>query len=233
MRTFTRVEAVAAVVVACSAVFAAPAAAQEETLYLTKFADPAETAVDWGFPSDSTEVSEDGFTASIEPGALVLTLDGARNAWLGPDFGSHGIDGLPADQAIEAREDSVRGDDSALFGVRCRTSATGKTNGYGFVIATDGYYAIARYKNGKATVLVNKRGTKHTDAVEPLGPNTVRGACVGKKKTTLTLSVNGEKVASVVDASPPRIGDQADVYVEVADGAQATTEFTGFAAHSL
>jgi hypothetical protein len=209
--------------------------AQEETIYETQFLDTAQTAADWSLPAGTTEVTEDGFSATTTPGALTLSLDGASNAFLGPDFGSGGIESLAADQAIEARVASSTGDKSALFGVACRAKFGKNAVGYSFLIGTDGYYTIGRFDgrgNGKA--IVNAKGTKHTDAVDPTGFNIVRGECAGKKKVTLTLLVNGEKVASIVDKAPPKkLGVQAYVVTEVAKGKRTTTEFSGFAAHSL
>jgi hypothetical protein len=233
-RTIRAVSAIAIVFVLAAAV-AGPAGAQEETVYETQFLDTAQTATDWSFPAGTTEVTEDGFSAATTPGALTLSLDGASNAFLGPEFGSGGIDGPAADQAIEARVGSSTGDKSALFGVACRAKFGKNAVGYSFLIGTDGYYTIGRFDGrGNAKAIVNAKGTKRTDAVDPTGFNIVRGECVGKKKVTLTLLVNGEKVASIVDKAPPKkFGDNAYVVTEVAKGKKTTTEFTGFAAHSL
>jgi hypothetical protein len=204
-----------------------PVAAQGEAIYLTKFLDPAEDASEWGFPDGETEVTEDGYTAAFTEGALTVTLDDAPNVWLYPDDLE-----LPADQAVEARIASSTGDDSALFGVACRADLP--SAGYVFLVGIDGYYTIGRYDGGTAKAIVNAKGTKRTDAVDPEGLNIVRGECVGKKKVTLTLSVNDEEVASFVDKKPPkRVGSNATVVTEVADGETTTTEFTGFAVNGL
>ena len=204
-----------------------PCAAQGEVVYLTKFLDPAEDASEWGFPQGATEVTDDGYTAAFTDGALTVTLDGAPNAWLYPD----GLE-LPADQAVEARIASSTGDDSALFGVACRADLP--SVGYAFLVGTDGYYTIGRYRRGTPKAIVNANGTKRTDAVDPEGVNVVRGECVGKKKVKLTLFVNGEKVASFVDKKPPkRVGSNATVVTEVAEGETTSTEFTGFAVNGL
>jgi hypothetical protein len=227
MRRIARwIVVVTAALVMVSAV-GAPVAAQGEVLYLTKFLDPAEDASDWGFPRGATEVAEDGYTAAFTEGALTVTLDGTPTAWLYPDDLE-----LPANQAVEARIASSIGDDSALFGVACRADLP--SAGYVFLVGTDGYYTIGRYRRGAAKAIVNAKGTKRTDAVDPEGFNLVRGECVGKKKVTLTLFVNGEEVASFVDKKPPkRVGRSATVVTEVADGESTTTEFTGFAVSRL
>jgi hypothetical protein len=231
----TRAVSATAIVFVLAAAVGGSAGAQEQTLYETQFLDPAQTGADWGFPNGATEVTDNGFSEAITPGTLTLSLDGAPNAWLNPEFGPDGVAELPADQAIEARVASSTGDKSALFGVACRAAFGKNSVGYSFLIGTDGYYTIGRYDGrGNAKAIVNAKGTKRTDAIDPTGFNIVRGECVGKKKVTLTLLVNGEKVASIVDKAPPKkFGDKAYLVTEVAKGKKTTTEFTGFAAHSL
>ncbi|HEU5300701.1 MAG TPA: hypothetical protein VFW06_00530 [Acidimicrobiia bacterium] len=228
MGRITRTVSTVGVLFALGAALCGPAAAQGETIYETQFRDPARAASEWEFPDDVTDVTEDGFTAALTPGALTVALDGAPNAWLSPE-----IRDLPADQAIEARIASSTGDESALFGVACRAALN--SVGYVFLAGIDGYYTIGRLDGrGNAKAIVNASGSKRSDAIDPLGPNVVRGECVGKKRVTLTLFVNGEKVASTVDRSPPeKIGRRAYVVTEVANGEKTTTEFTGFAAHAL
>ncbi len=218
---------VAVVAIAIFAAVGGPVSALGGPIYLTKFLDPAQDAADWGFPHGETAVSEDGYTAAFTDGALTVTLDGAPNVWLYPDD----LD-LPADQSVEAQVASSTGDESALFGVACRADLP--SVGYAFLVGTDGYYTIGRYNQGKAKAIVNAKGSKRTDAVDPDGINVVRGECVGKKQVTLTLSVNGEEVVSFVDEKPPkRVGANATVLTEVAEGETTTTEFTGFAVSGL
>ncbi len=204
------------------------ASAQGEAVYETNFADPAQAASEWGFPDGETSVSEDGYTAAITQGEFALALDGAANARLGPD-----ISGLPADQAIEATITSSTGHESAVFGVACRTKINAA--GYVFLVGWDGYFTIGRFDdrgNGKA--LVNAKGNATTAAVNVTNPNVVRGECVGTKKVTLTLFVNGETVAKATDPSPPKkLGKRAWVVTEVEPGKKTTTNFSSFAVSAL
>lgn len=218
--------AVVAVVLATAV--CGPAVAQGATIYETQFLDPARAASDWGFPKGATDVTDKGFAAALTPGALTVTIDGAANAWLSPEIGD-----LPADQAIEARIASSTGDESALFGVACRAAL--HSVGYVFLIGTDGYYTIGRFDGrGNGNAIVNAKGTKRSDAVDPIGPNTVRGECVGRRRVTLTLFVNGEQVVSTVDKKPPKkLGTRAFAVTEVAKGKRTATELTGFAVHAL
>jgi hypothetical protein len=228
MGRITRTVSAAGLALALGTAVCGPAGAQGETIYETQFLDPAQAASEWNFPKGATDVTEKGFTAAFTPGALTVALDGAPNAWLNPDIAD-----LPADQAIEARIASSTGDTSALFGVACRAAL--HSAGYVFLVGTDGYYTIGRFDGrGNAKAIVNAKGTKRTDAVDPLGFNIVRGECVGKKHVKLTLFVNGEKVASKVDRAPPKkLGDRAFVVTEVAKGKLTATEYTGFAVHAL
>jgi hypothetical protein len=228
MGRITRTVAAVGVVLVVTTGVCGPALAQGETIYETQFPDPAQAAAEWsGFPKGATEVTAKGYTAAFTPGALTVTLDGAINAWFSPDLGK-----LPADQAVEARIGSSTGDDSALFGVACRAEL--HSVGYVFLVGTDGYYTIGRFDGGKGKAIVNAKGTKRTRTVDPTGFNIVRGECVGKKQVTLTLFVNGERVASVVDKSPPKkVGARTFAVTEVAKGQQTATEYTGFAVHAL
>jgi len=200
--------------------------AQGATEYETDFADPAQAASEWGFPDGETSMTEDGFSAEITPGDLAVSLDGAPNAWLSPD-----VSGLPTQLAVEAEVTSNTGDASALFGVACRAKL--HSAGYAFLVGTDGYYTIGRFDHGKAKALVNAKGTATTAAVNASAPNTVRGECTGKKKVSLALFVNGEKVATAVDPSPPKLGQRAFVVTEVERGKQTTTDFASFAVTAL
>jgi hypothetical protein len=211
------------------------ASAQSETIYETQFLDPAQAAVEWEFPPGETEVTEDGYTAAFTAGAFTVTLDGAPNARFYPAFGGADIAALPTNQAVEARIASSSGDASALFGVACRAALDPQTVGYFFLVGADGYYTIGRYDGrGNVKAIVNANGSKRTDTVDPSDFNIVRGECTGKKKVRLALYVNGEKVVSIVDKSPPKkLGSNALIVTEVAEGESATIEFTGFAAHAL
>jgi hypothetical protein len=235
MTRIARVASAAGVALVLATALCGAAVAQTDTIYETQFLEPAQVASEWGFPDGTTRVVEDGYTAELSPGALAITLQDTTNAWLSPDFGVGEIPALPADQAIEARIASNTGDESALFGVACRAQIDQPSVGYVFLVGTDGYYTIGRYDGrGNVKAIVNAKGTKRTDAVDPRDVNVVRGQCVGKSKVKLTLFVNDEKVVSTVDKKPPKqLGDQAYVVSEVAEGEISETAFTGFAAHSL
>lgn len=197
-----------------------------DSIYATDFSDPAATSVEWRFQDGATTETGDGYSLALTAGAFTISLDGVPNFSVSPAAGS-----LPNDQVVEATIAKATGDSSVLAGVVCRGSRDDDV-GYAFVIATDGYYTIGAYAGPGSKRLVNAKGTKRTDAIDPAGPNTVRGACtsIGKKKVRLTLFVNDHKVASVVDrTSPSKIGPDASLLTEVAKGQPADVTFSSFA----
>ena len=195
-------------------------------IYTTEFSDPAATSTEWGFQDGATTETGDGYTLAATPGAFTVSLDGIANLWVSPEAGS-----LPVDQVVTATIAKATGDSSVQAGVVCRGSLE-NDQGYGFVIATDGYYTIGSFAGPGAKRLVNAEGAKRTNAIDPAGPNTIRGRCtsIGKKRVRLTLFVNDRKVASVVDrTSQSKIGPDAYLLTEVAKGRPATVTFASFA----
>lgn len=219
-------------VITWTSIAASPASAQAapgETIYETQFADTAQAAEEWDLPADGSPDAGDGFSFALEPGTLVVTLDGAPNVWISPNVAD-----LPRDQIVEARLSPRSDAEPSLFGVACRARLEPRSLGYVFAIASDGYYTIAKYDgSGKARKLVNAgKNERFTDAVDPEGPNIVQGDCIGSKQVKLTLSVNGEKVASFVDKKPPKVGDSIYVVSEAGDGPESVLDVTGFAVSS-
>jgi hypothetical protein len=209
---------------------AAPAAlAQSDVIYTTDFSDPTEAAAQWGFPRGETSETGEGYSLDMTPGALVVSLSGLPNFWITPNRDEVGE--LPDDQVVETTIDEINGDDSTATGVMCRGSADDDL-GYVFLIATDGYFTIGDV-SGKATALVNKNGNKRSDAIDPNGPNTVRGECttvdrIGTNGVRLTLYVNDEKVASVVDRSAAEVGPEAWIFTQVDRNRRAEVHFSSF-----
>jgi hypothetical protein len=201
-------------------------AGPEEAVYSTDFADPAAAATEWQFPTGETTETGKGYTLALTSGAFFVGLNGAKNLWLSPDVAS-----LPTDQVVETTIAEMTGDSSVLAGVVCRGDLH-RDLGYGFVVATDGYYAIGAYAGPGVKRLVNAKGTKRTSAIDPAGPNTVRAECAndGKRKVRLTLFVNDQKVASVVDrTSPSKTASGAFLLTEVDEGQPGQVTYSSFA----
>ena len=221
-------------VVACSIAGSALAPAgwagaqTDRPVYETDFADPASASTEWELPDGATEETGDGYSLALTPGALQVTLDGAKNLWLSPELRR-----LPANQYVEATIGTFAGDESELGGVVCRGSLDDDL-GYAFLLGFDGYYTIADFSGKGARKLVNKGGDT-TGAVGPVGPNVVRGECtsIGGGKVRLTMYVNGEKVASAVDPSPAKVGPGAYLLTEVAPDSVADLTYTSFAVGSI
>lgn len=213
-----------ALAVAILATAAAPAAAAlGDEIYSTDFSDPDEASQEWGFADGATSERGTGYSLELTPGALEVHLTKVPNFWVTPDAGS-----LPDDQVVETTIEEATGDDSTTAGVACRGSLDDDL-GYLFLIGTDGYYTIGDI-SGTAHALVNKNGKKRSDAIDPSGPNTVRGECVdaGKRGVRLTMYVNDEKVASVVDPDASPVGTSAYVVVEVDRSRPANVSFSSF-----
>ena len=205
----------------------APAGAQDEPIYETRFGDPEQSALEWELPEGVTSVTDDGYTTAFTPGALTVSLETAPNAWHNPYIAD-----LPRDQAVEALIASSTGDASALFGVGCRADLPNV--GYVLLVGTDGFYTIGRYAGGKGRRSSPRRSRNTPTSSTRSASTSVRGECVGKKKVKLTLFVNDEKIVSVVDKSPPKkFGTLALIVNEVTEGEQATTEYAGFSVDAL
>jgi hypothetical protein len=80
------------------------------------------------------------------------------------------------------------------FALVCRQEDT--RNYYLLGVTSDGRYNIAKYRDGKLRSLTG--GLQPSDAIGS-NENRIRARCIGLRPTTLTLSVNGELVASKYD----------------------------------
>jgi hypothetical protein len=199
------------------------ATAQGDVVYTTEFADLTDASVEWGFESSATTETGNGYSLELVPGALNVRVTTLSNFWISPEIGA-----IPDDQVVEATIADASGDDSVTAGVVCRGSLEDDL-GYVFLIGTDGFYTIGD-ASGAARALVNKKGTKRSDAIDPAGPNTVRAECVdvGSSGVRLTMFVNDEKVASVVDRSASEVGPEAWLVTEVDRSRQADVSFSSF-----
>jgi len=81
------------------------------------------------------------------------------------------------------------------FGAICRFKDNG--NFYGFVISHDGYFGIFKSIEGVITPLMKPEGMQYSEVIRQGGiVNHIQAICQG---STLTLSVNGEELASIGD----------------------------------
>ena len=99
------------------------------------------------------------------------------------------------DVEIEVDATKVAGERNNRFGIICR--AVDPNNFYTFVISSDGYYGIGKIKD-RNYALIGMQSLQPSNAIE-LGSatNHIRADCI---KDTLTLTVNGKKLAEVKDS---------------------------------
>ena len=82
------------------------------------------------------------------------------------------------------------------FGVICRFK--NNENFYGMVISHDGYYGIFKNIEGNIQPLLQPEGMRYSEIIRQGGiVNHIQATCRGK---SLSLTVNGEKLASVDDS---------------------------------
>lgn len=95
---------------------------------------------------------------------------------------------------VDTNQVSAPDNDNNSYGVACREQGDG--NGYYLLISGDGGYAIIKAQGNEFTPLVEWTAS---DAVKKgNATNHIEATCKG---TTLTLSVNGTRVATVEDSS--------------------------------
>jgi hypothetical protein len=100
------------------------------------------------------------------------------------------------DTIVEAEARWVSGARDGHYGILCRYRSPGDF--YYFAITADGLYAIMRVENGVPSVLSGE-GFRPSPAVRTGGEaNELRATCRGED---LSLSVNGEELAAVVDTA--------------------------------
>jgi hypothetical protein len=98
------------------------------------------------------------------------------------------------DVSIEVDATKVAGPDDNLFGILCRYQD--ENNFYLFVIGSNAYYEVGKYKHGEYSVIEDTWG--FSDAIHKgRTTNRIRADCIG---STLTLYVNDLKLVEVSDS---------------------------------
>ncbi len=96
--------------------------------------------------------------------------------------------------SINVDAEKISGPDNNLFGLLCRYNDA--DNFYGFLISSDGYYAIVKTIGGERRILSSDSFEPSSFIQKGASNNHIRADCVDK---TLTLFVNWEKVDEVAD----------------------------------
>ena len=130
---------------------------------------------------------ENGETNYIDGAYRIYVNEPNTDVWSNPGLNF-------TDVRVEVEGAKVSGDNDNDFGIACRMNAP--DNFYFFIISSDGYYAIGKYKGNQQELL-------GTDAMQPSetikqdeATNHIRADCVGD---TLTLYVNGQKLSETHD----------------------------------
>ena len=132
-----------------------------------------------------------GATVAIEEGALHLTTSQPGQVWWtnpGRSFD---------DVIMTAEATHLSGPEDNAYGLICRYQSS--QNFYVFLISSDGYYAIGKYASGsnQITYLSGEGEYTFSEAIDQgEASNDLRATCIGNE---LTLTVNGELLASVTD----------------------------------
>lgn len=115
--------------------------------------------------------------------------------WAAPGLESQ----LPGDIRIEVDATKSGGPDDNDFGIICRYRKSNQSpNFYQFLVTSDGYVGIVLVTRGDQKI-ISSDSLQTSDAVKQgAALNHIRADCIGD---SLTLYVNGKKVASVTDKS--------------------------------
>jgi hypothetical protein len=100
------------------------------------------------------------------------------------------------DISIQVDATKAGGPDHNSFGIICR--AQDNSNYYYLFITSDGYADIIKRENGEDTLLSVDMQTPSAAIRQGAATNRISADCVGN---TLTLSVNGQEIASGTDSS--------------------------------
>lgn len=137
--------------------------------------------------------SRDGAASEIGDGVLRLTASQPGQIWWtnpGRRFD---------DLIVSAEVEHVSGPQDNAYGVICRYQSS--ENFYVFLISSDGYYAIGKYQSGSEQVeyLSGEGEYVASEAInQGQARNSIRASCIGNE---LTLTVNGELLATVTDST--------------------------------
>lgn len=139
------------------------------------------------------EYSRSGASSAIGDGVLSLTSSQPGQIWWtnpGRTFD---------DVIISVETEHIGGPEDNAYGVICRYQSS--ENFYVFLISSDGYYAIGKYESGRdqVTYLSGEGQYVASEAInQGAARNALRVGCVGDE---LSLTVNGQLVDTVTDAT--------------------------------
>jgi hypothetical protein len=146
--------------------------------------DFSDTSSGW----DRVNVSE-GVTDYVDDKYRIFVNTTSTDVWANPGLNF-------TDVIVEVDATKVAGPDDNDFGLICRYEDV--DNFYQFIVSSDGFYGIAKVVDGTQE-LIGETDLLPSDAIKTGNvTNRIQAQCIGRK---LTLSVNGEQIASFDDAA--------------------------------
>jgi hypothetical protein len=138
-----------------------------------------------------TITDEYGTTAYADGKYMISVTDTLSYLFSDPDLSEDyadtqiDVDILPSDEQLHD------------MGIVCRVKDT--DNFYYFIISSDGFYAIGKFKDGEDILLGSEEMQEDSEGVinQGLADNHVRADCIGE---TLTLYANGTKLFETTDS---------------------------------
>ncbi len=177
-----------------------------QPLYFDGFSDPGS-----GWPQTVTTESSQGYADGAYH-MLVQAPGMDTLAVTGHDF---------RDVQLEVNANRLAGPVNNRYGLICRYQD--KDHFYMFLISSDGYYAIGKVEDGKASLL-GQEMMAYTSAIgQSTAPDHLRFDCIGN---TLAGTINGQPVALTED--PDFQGGDAGLFVGTFDEGGVDVRFDDF-----
>ncbi len=164
----------------------------ENVLFKDDFSD---TNSGWDKTRDSEGITDyDNNAYRIQINTIGESSNG-MSYWASPGLDSQ----MPADLRIEVDATKAGGADDNDFGVICRyTSANDNPSFYQFMGTSDGYVGIVLVNGGDQKMISSEKLQPSDSVKQGDATNHMRADCIGD---TLTLYINGTKVASATDST--------------------------------
>ncbi len=158
---------------------AAPLIGTETIIYQDDFLDPSSG---W-----DRYAGEDAITDYESGGYRILVNDENSYFWSNPYM-------FFSDILVEVQATKIAGPDDNDFGLICRYQDA--QNFYFFLISSDGYYSINKYRDGEYEIVGRESYTFDEGIRQGQATNLLQASCVGD---VLALTVNGERLFEVQD----------------------------------
>jgi hypothetical protein len=169
---------------------------------------PAPTVTSAPRSEDEASILRDDFSdpgsgwARLEEEGSIMDYDGGGYRILvnQPETTYWTVAGLEfADVSLEVDAEKIAGADDNYFGLICRYRD--EDNFYIFLVSSDGYFSIGKFKGGEYLVIDEEAGQGYSQSIhQGTTTNRLRADCTGP---TLSLFANGTRLATVEDQDFP------------------------------